>query len=62
MIKTPNALRFSTKAEAEKAATGKYGGFVAVFVSDHYAPAHGLPTGGWYLIYSHGREQRIAVK
>lgn len=52
---TGQKKRFATKEEAQSFATGKYAGFVAVFISDHYAESHGVEKGGWYLVYDKGR-------
>jgi hypothetical protein len=54
-------MTFSTKEQAENAATGKYEGFVAVFISQHYAAISGVATGGWYLIYNCGRGQNERI-
>ena len=57
-----DTMTFATKEQAEQAATGKYEGFRAVFISQHYAAISGVPKGGWYLIYNCGRgkNERIA--
>jgi|TARA_R110000824_G_scaffold15044_3_gene63602 hypothetical protein len=52
---------FNTKAQAENAANGKYDGFVAVFISQHYAAVSGVVKGGWYLIYNCGRGQNERI-
>jgi len=50
--------RFSTKEECQAAIStnAKYLGCSPIFVSDHYAAAHGVVTGGWYF-YSHSKNE-----
>jgi hypothetical protein len=42
-------IRFATKEMAEVAIKTTYHGCTAMFISNHYAEAHGVQTGGWYL-------------
>lgn len=50
-MRTP--IRFETKADAKewiettKGEISEY--FTTTFVSDHYAAAHGVEKGGWYV-------------
>lgn len=53
-------MTFATKEEAQNAATGRYAGFNAVFISEHYKGVYGVPCGGWYLVYGKGRNEEIA--
>lgn len=55
------ATRFATKEQAEANATGRFAGYVAIFVSQHYAASHGVSSGGWYLTYGRGTQETYAA-
>ena len=43
---------FTTKQEAQQEINSNHKGFpfTPCFISDHYAKAHGVENGGWYIM------------